>query len=215
MRSNFADTAHWVASVTSDENGFVEVKFKVPDNLTTWKIKAWTLGDGTRVGCGTSDIISSKDLIIRPQTPRFFTETDLITLSAVVHNYLDNAKSATVVLETEGGQLQTLSDAKQVVQIPAGGEVRVDWNVQVVASGNAKVRMQALTDEESDATELMVPAHVHGIVKTESYTGVIRPAGQSASVDINIRWHGLRNSLDWKSASARPWQAPWSMPCPI
>ncbi|MDG2126943.1 MAG: MG2 domain-containing protein [Fuerstiella sp.] len=186
IRSNFADTAHWVASVTSDENGFVEVKFKVPDNLSTWKIKAWTLGDGTRVGSGTSDIISSKDLIIRPQTPRFFTETDLITLSAVVHNYLDNAKSATVVLETEGGQLQTLSDAKQVVQIPAGGEVRVDWNVQVVASGNTKVRMQALTDEESDATELMVPAHVHGTLKTESYTGVIRPTGQSASVDIDI-----------------------------
>ncbi|MCP4174371.1 MAG: alpha-2-macroglobulin, partial [Fuerstiella sp.] len=186
MRSNFADTAHWVASVTSDENGFVEVKFKVPDNLTTWKIKAWTLGNGTRVGSGTSDIISSKDLIIRPQTPRFFTETDLITLSAVVHNYLDNAKSATVVLETEGGQLRTLGNSKQVVQIPAGGEVRVDWNVQVVASGTAKVRMKALTDEESDATELTVPAHVHGILKTESFTGVIRPDGRSASVNINV-----------------------------
>jgi alpha-2-macroglobulin len=186
MRSNFADTAHWVASVTSDENGIVEVKFTVPDNLTTWKIKAWTLGNGTRVGSGTSDIISSKDLIIRPQTPRFFTETDLITLSAVVHNYLDTAKSATVVLETEGGQLQTLDDAEQVVQIPAGGEVRVDWNVQVVASGDAKVLMKALTDEESDATELTVPAHVHGILKTESFTGVIRPDGRSASVDVNV-----------------------------
>ncbi|MEO2027819.1 MAG: MG2 domain-containing protein [Fuerstiella sp.] len=186
MRSNFADTAYWIASVTSDENGIVEVKFKVPDNLTTWKIKAWTLGDGTRVGSGTSDIISSKDLIIRPQTPRFFTETDLITLSAVVHNYLDNAKSATVVLETEGGQLQTLGNTEQVVQIPAGGEVRVNWNVQVVASGMAKVRMQALTDEESDATELMVPAHVHGILKTESFTGVIRPDGRSASVNIIV-----------------------------
>ncbi|MDG1897964.1 MAG: MG2 domain-containing protein [Fuerstiella sp.] len=186
MRSNFADTAHWVASATSDDNGIVDVKFKVPDNLTTWKIKAWTLGNGTRVGSGTSDIISSKDLIIRPQTPRFFTETDLITLSAVVHNYLDSAKSATVVLETEGGQLQTLGNTEQVVQIPAGGEVRVDWNVQVTASGNAKVRMKALTDEESDATELMVPAHIHGILKTESFTGIIRPDGQSASVDINV-----------------------------
>lgn len=186
MRSNFADTAYWVASVISDESGIVAVKFKVPDNLTTWKIKAWTLGDGTRVGSGTSDIISSKDLIIRPQTPRFFTETDLITLSAVVHNYLDNAKSATVVLETEGGQLLTLGNTEQVVQIPAGGEVRVDWNVQVVASGTAKVRMQALTDEESDATELTVPVHVHGILKTESFTGVIRPDGNSANVNINV-----------------------------
>jgi len=186
MRSNFADTAYWVASATSDENGIVEVKFKVPDNLTTWKIKAWTLGEGTRVGSGSSDIICSKDLIIRPQTPRFFTETDVVTLSGVVHNYLESAKSAKVVLETEGGQLQILGDAEQVVQIPAGGEVRVDWNVAVVASGTAKVIMKALTDEESDATELSVPVHVHGILKTESFTGVIRPDGTSATVDINV-----------------------------
>ena len=186
IRSNFADTAYWVASVTSDEDGLVEVKFKVPDNLTTWKVKAWALGDGTRVGSGSSDIISSKDLIIRPQTPRFFTETDLITLSAVVHNYLDNAKSCRVILETEGGQLQMLTNAEQVVQIPAGGETRVDWNVSVVASGNVKIRMKALTDEESDATEYSVPVKVHGIRKTESYTGVIRPGGESASVTITV-----------------------------
>ncbi|MEQ9412005.1 MAG: MG2 domain-containing protein [Fuerstiella sp.] len=186
VRSSFADTAYWVASVTSNRDGIVEVSFTVPDNLTTWKVKAWTLGEGTRVGSGTSDIISSKDLIIRPQTPRFFTETDLITLSAVVHNYLDSAKSTTVILETEGGQLQIMGSAEQIVQIPAGGETRVDWNVHIVASGTAKVRMKALTDEESDAAELSVPCQVHGILKTESFTGVIRPDHDSATVNISV-----------------------------
>ena len=186
VRSNFADTAHWVASVTSDEDGIVEVKFTIPDNLTTWKIKAWTLGDGTTVGSGDSEVISSKDLIIRPQTPRFFTESDLITLSGVVHNYLDTAKTTTVMLETEGGQLQLLSDESQQVTIPAGGEVRVDWNVSVVASGEAKVRMKALTDEESDASELMVPCQVHGLLKTESFTGVVKSDQPSASIDVNV-----------------------------
>lgn len=186
VRSSFADTAYWVASVTSDPDGIVEVRFAVPDNLTTWKVKAWTLGDGTRVGSGSSDFITSKDLIIRPQTPRFFTETDQITLSAVVHNYLETAKSTRVVLQTEGGQLQLAGDAEQVVQIPAGGEVRVDWSVHVVASGDAKVIMKAFTDEESDATEIIVPAKVHGLLKTESFTGVIRPAENSAVVSVDV-----------------------------
>ena len=114
LRSNFADTAYWVASSTADENGIVEVKFTVPDNLTTWKIKAWTMGDGTRVGSGTSDIISSKDLIIRPQTPRFFTERDQIVLSAVVHNYLASEKSVKVVIENEGGHLKLLDEADSI-----------------------------------------------------------------------------------------------------
>ncbi|MEZ6061368.1 MAG: alpha-2-macroglobulin family protein [Planctomycetaceae bacterium] len=186
VRTQFADTAHWVASVTSNADGIVETSFKVPDNLTTWEVKAWTIGDGTRVGQGSAKIISSKDLIIRPQTPRFFTETDRITLSAVVHNYLKNAKSARVVLETEGGQLELLDDAERIVQIPADGEARVDWNVHVIASGSTTVRMKALTDEESDATELTIPVNVHGILKTESFTGIIRPNGDSATVNINV-----------------------------
>ncbi len=186
LRSNFADTAYWVASSTADEDGIVEVKFTVPDNLTTWKIKAWTMGDGTRVGSGTSDIISSKDLIIRPQTPRFFTERDQIVLSAVVHNYLASEKSVKVVIENEGGHLKLLDEATQSVTIAANGEARINWTVDVVASGLTTIRMKALTDEESDAVEVKVPVQVHGMLKTESFTGVIRPNGDSAVVQIDV-----------------------------
>ena len=186
LRSNFADTAYWVASSIADESGIVEVKFKVPDNLTTWKIKAWTMGDGTRVGSGTSDIISSKDLIIRPQTPRFFIERDQIVLSAVVHNYLASEKSVKVVIENEGGHLKLLDEATQSVTIAANGEARVNWTVDVVASGLTTIRMKALTDEESDAVEIKVPVQVHGMLKTESFTGVIRPNGVKALVEVRV-----------------------------
>ena len=214
LRSNFADTAYWVASSTADESGIVEVKFKVPDNLTTWKIKAWTMGDGTRVGSGTSEMISSKDLIIRPQTPRFFTESDQIVLSAVVHNYLKSEKSVRVVIENEGGHLKLVdtdrraagrqpteqeslqnvsrrADAQplaneQTVTIAAGGEARINWKVDVVASGLTTIRMKALTDEESDAVEIKVPVQVHGMLKTESFTGVIRPNGEKALVEVRV-----------------------------
>ncbi len=186
LRSNFADTAYWVASSTADESGIVEVKFTVPDNLTTWKIKAWTMGDGTRVGSGTSEIISSKDLIIRPQTPRFFTERDQIVLSAVVHNYLASEKSVKVVIENEGGHLKLLDEATQTVSIAAGGEARINWKVDVVDSGLTTIRMKALTDEESDAVEIKVPVQVHGMLKTESFTGVIRPNGEKALVEVRV-----------------------------
>lgn len=186
VRSSFADTAFWKASVVADEDGIVEVRFPVPDNLTRWTAKAWAMADGTRVGSGSVDIVSSKDLIIRPQTPRFFTETDQVVLSAVVHNYLDTAKQTTVTLETEGGQLNIASDASQIVTIPADGEVRVDWMVNVAGSGDATVRMLALTDEESDATSLTVPCQVHGILKTDSFAGVIRPGQNSAALKINV-----------------------------
>ena len=47
-----------------------------------------------------------------------------------------------------------------------------------VPEGQATVRMKALTDEESDAMEMKLPCYVHGILKTESWAGTVRPGSQ-------------------------------------
>ena len=71
VRSEFADLVKWVGAVTTDGNGEAEIKVEYPDNLTTWKLKVWALGKGTRVGEGSAEVITSKDLIVRLQAPRF------------------------------------------------------------------------------------------------------------------------------------------------
>ena len=76
--------------------------FPLPDSLTTWKVKSWTLGLGTKVGQGEAEVVTTKDLLVRLQAPRFFVEKDEVVLSAIVHNKLKTAKSVQVVLELEG-----------------------------------------------------------------------------------------------------------------
>ena len=100
VRSEFADLVKWVGAVTTDGNGEAEIKVEYPDNLTTWKLKVWALGKGTRVGEGSAEVITSKDLIVRLQAPRFFVEKDEVVLSAVVHNYHEETKE---VKECERG----------------------------------------------------------------------------------------------------------------
>ena len=77
-------------------------------------------------------------------------------------------------------------DLKQRVTIDAGGEKRVDWRVRVTHEGEAVIRMQALTDEESDAIEMRFPVFVHGMLKMESFSGVIRPDKNSASLALAV-----------------------------
>ena len=69
VRTNFADTAYWVAAITTAPDGTAEVEFPLPESLTTWKVKTWTLGQGTRVGQGESEIVTTKDLLVRIQAP--------------------------------------------------------------------------------------------------------------------------------------------------
>ncbi|MBI1904468.1 MAG: alpha-2-macroglobulin [Planctomycetia bacterium] len=186
VRKSFADTAFWAASVTTDKNGMAEVALTMPENLTGWKVKCWAMGHGTKVGQGEAEVVTRKNIIVRLQAPRFFVEKDEVVLSANVHNYLKTDKKTDVVLELEGSTLAPMGDLAANVNIPAGSELRVDWRVKVTKEGEALVRMKALTDEESDAMEMKFPVFVHGMLKTESFSGVIRPDKELASVAFTV-----------------------------
>jgi len=196
VRKEFADTAFWNASIDTDKDGIAEVAFRMPENLTGWKVKTWAMGHGTKVGEGTADVVTTKNLLLRLQAPRFFTEKDEVVLSANIHNYLKNKKTVRAVLELDGPCLEIMpsprdtisrrSAAETTLDIHANGEQRVDWRVKVVREGEAVVRMKALTDEESDAMEMRFPVYVHGMLKTDSFCGVIRRNMNTASIEINV-----------------------------
>jgi uncharacterized protein YfaS (alpha-2-macroglobulin family) len=186
VRSEFADTALWVASLDTDAAGLAEVGLDMPENLTTWKIQVWALASGTRVGQASTEVVTRKNIIVRMQAPRFLVERDEVVLSANVHNYLPDAKQVKVRLEQTGTCLELPSDVEQTVEIPAGGERRVDWRVTAAHEGEAVVRMLALTDAESDAVEMRLPVYVHGMLKMDSYTGMLRPNEGKATFEVVV-----------------------------
>jgi uncharacterized protein YfaS (alpha-2-macroglobulin family) len=195
IRKNFADTALWVGALTTAADGTADVALDMPENLTTWRIKVWGMGQGTRVGEGQTDVVTRKDLIIRMEAPRFFVQTDEVVLSAIVHNYLKTKKKVQVSLEFDGPTLRlfriekpmtSMMHAPQSVEIAPNGEARVDWRVKVLDEGQAVIRMKALTDEESDAMEQKFPCYIHGMSKTESFSGAIRPTDESGKFTFDV-----------------------------
>ena len=186
VRQNFADTALWVGKLTADQDGLADIKLTMPENLTAWTIRVWSMAPGTRVGEGTAEIITRKDLILRMERPRFLTQKDTVTLSAIVHNYLEGEKRVTVSLDVdpdaaEGAEkaLTFLAENQtQNVTIPAGGETRVDWELSAKSVGDIPLVMKALTDEESDAVRESIPISIHGILKQEAFSGMIPAAAR-------------------------------------
>jgi uncharacterized protein YfaS (alpha-2-macroglobulin family) len=188
VRKDFADSAYWTGAVVTDKDGVAEIEVPMPENLTTWKIHAWSLGHGTVVGQGSAEVITAKDLLIRLQAPRFFVETDEVTLSANVHNYLEGERNIQVRLNLDGGVL-ALADGQQPrhsLTIPAGEDRRVDWRVRVVGIGEAVIRVSAVTGKSSDAMEMKYPAYVHGMLKTDSFSAAVRPDGESTKVTVTV-----------------------------
>jgi uncharacterized protein YfaS (alpha-2-macroglobulin family) len=187
IRKNFADTAFWNGVIETDKDGVVTVEFAMPESLTTWKINVWSMAQGTRVGYGSTQVITRKDLIVRMQTPRFFVEKDQVLLTANVHNYLKSDKNVLVQLETDGDLIVfDKAASSKNVKIAANGEAKIDWLVDAKKAGDAKIRMLVKTGEESDAMEKVLPVYVHGILKQEAWSGYIAPDRNSNTIEINV-----------------------------
>lgn len=174
VRKNFADTAHFSGSVRTGKDGLATVKFKFPDNLTTWKIKATGLGPQTRAGQTTTEVKTTKKLLVRLQAPRFFRERDEVVLSAIVHNRHEASRTVEVSLDVNSFLELKVGEPTQRVTVPANADKRVDWRVKVSGEGEAMVRMTAVTDDgEGDAQQLNFPVLVHGMTKLVSAVGSI------------------------------------------
>lgn len=151
VRQNFPDTAYWKADVVTDENGKAFVTVKLPDNLTTWRMDARAATLDTRVGQVIQDLVSTKPLLVRPQTPRFLIAGDQVTLGTAVHNNTGKDLTVNVKLDAKGVTLS--SEAARTVDIKAGEQAYLTWNATVPAdSQRADLVFSAKSGEFSDAS---------------------------------------------------------------
>jgi len=189
VREQFADTAIWLADLVTGDDGSAEVQLQMPENLTTWNIESWALTADTRVGEASTRAVTTKNLLVRLQAPRFFKEHDEVVVSANVHNYLAEDKQATVSFAYPSKLMRLIGETPSeiVVDVPAGDHVRVDWRVRVIQAGEARLVIAARTDEESDAMAMTYPVMVHGMLKQVARTGMIRPDDGEAEGDESPR----------------------------
>lgn len=135
-RGNFNDTAYWNPSINTDANGQAQIRFKLPDNLTTWQIAVLGSSLDTKLGEAYTDIKVQKDLVIRPVLPNLLRQGDSFNLSAIVHNFTDVDKKVTVSLLAPDLDIQSDS---QNINLPANSFQQVYWPVKT-----SKVKQDAV-----------------------------------------------------------------------
>lgn len=156
VRENFPDTALWKADIITDANGAAQVQMTLPDNLTTWHIDVRGLDKDTRVGQATLDLIATKDLLIRPITPRFFVAGDHGSVSAIVNNNTQQALTANVSLSYMGFKLDDPNNATQTIDVPANGRTLVTWLGTADRVDTAELIFSVQAGDLSDSAR---PAH--------------------------------------------------------
>jgi uncharacterized protein YfaS (alpha-2-macroglobulin family) len=196
-RQDFAKTALWIADFTTDENGQGTVEAKLPDTLTTWTLTGIGLtGASTLVGESTVDIVSSKPLLVRPVTPRFFVVGDRASLGLIVQNNTGQELAVDTSFEAEGleiGQAR-LGDGPwkkdvSTITLEDGQRVKVEYQVTVEKADVAKLTMHARGHarggEFYDAVALELPIYRSSTPETVATSGVLAEDGTRTEV-INL-----------------------------
>ncbi|MEW5957182.1 MAG: Ig-like domain-containing protein [Chloroflexota bacterium] len=182
VREEFSDTAYWNPVVVTDQNGRAEVSLTLPDNLTTWVMRGVGVTNDTLVGEATVEMVSTKPLLIRPVAPRFFVVDDRAQLAANINNNTDEALAVEVTLAAEGVEIDPQTPPVQTVDIPAGGETKVTWDVTVGDVTETELVFAAVskTGDYSDAAKPRLTTGPDGALLVLRYTApdIVGTAGQ-------------------------------------
>ena len=191
VRQDFPDTAYWNARVITDESGTAIIEVRLPDNLTTWRMDARAATIETLVGQTTIDLLSSKPLLLRPQTPRFFVVGDQAVIGTAVHNRTDQDLTAVINLDATG--LEVEDELSREMDIAAGAQVYVSWQVKVPPnSQRVDLIFSAKGGGYSDATRPPmgtldnqgIPVYRYEVPEIIGTSGVLDTPGSQAEIII-------------------------------
>ncbi len=82
-RRDFADIAFF-GSIRTDANGQGQVKFKLPDNLTSWRITAYALTDDLKAGRALGAVVVTRPFFVDVSLNRDYLVTDRASVRARV-----------------------------------------------------------------------------------------------------------------------------------
>jgi len=201
VREFFKDTVLWAGSVVTDADGQAQVPLTMPDQLTTFALHAVAADADTRVGEDSVDVITTKNIIVRLESGRFFTEGDRSYVTVIAHNYFDSPQKLQVDLSADdalilekvnvGGKWGPYKPGQALeVTAVAGGEVRMDFLTHARRAGEVKLTARARGQRESDALQLTLPIVPWGASKIASRGGTlggglasVPPSTQTAGAD--------------------------------
>jgi len=209
VRQDFPDTAFWSAQVRTGESGETSVTVTLPDNLTTWRMEARAVTSDTRVGEATVDLTSTKPLLVRPQTPRFFIAGDRVVLGAILQNNTNQLVQVEATLEAKGVTLS--GKPVQKVDLPAKEQRYITWEATVPADAErVDLVFRAQGGEYSDASRPTLaklegqglPVYRYVVPETASTSGMLNAAGARSEAVLLPNRPGQQGELTVKVSSS-------------
>lgn len=181
-RRNLNETAFFFPQLVSSNNGEVRLEFTMPEALTEWRMFGFAHDKSLRSGFFTGKAVTSKDLMVEPNPPRFVREGDELEFTVKVSNKTTQAQTGNVRLTfSDAFTLKPVDEAlanqmtEQSFEVPANQSRSYAWKIKVSDDlGPLAFKAVASTGSLSDGEEGVLPVLSRRILVTESLPLPIR-----------------------------------------
>lgn len=181
-RSNFNETAFFFPHLRTNEKGEISINFTVPESLTRWKILGFAHTPDLKSGKIMRELVTQKDLMVVPNQPRFFRESDKMIFSAKVSSLVDENLSGEAQLEffdaltmKPVSMLQSGIKTTQSFSILRKQSTVVEWSIEIPEGLQAlQYRIVAKAGNFSDGEEMVIPVVTNRMLVTETMPLPIR-----------------------------------------
>ena len=174
-RGIFRETAFWQAQVRTDDRGRAQVKFTLPDNLTTWQAETIGVTKDTRLGVNYLELLTRKELMVIPLKPRFVVPGDIFYIGAQIFNQSQENQNITVKFDSQTLPLKDDKSERKIKLKPNKTET-VYFKVQALAQfrvGEHRFLISAKSEKLEDTVEQVInitPNNTYEVTATSNYT---------------------------------------------
>ena len=212
-RKNLNETAFFFPQLTSDSNGVVRMTFTLPEALTKWRFLGFAHDTQLRAGLLEGHAVTSKDIMVQPNPPRFLREGDTVEFTVKISNQSDLPQQGAVKLAfsdaATGAAMDKLLSVRPLTPAlsPGGGEGEIKFNISAKESRTYAWRISvpdgapflvykavASTGTLSDGEEGYLPVLSRRIFVTESLPLPIRGKVGGGEVVKKFEFTKLLNS---------------------
>ncbi len=141
FRRLFAATAVFLADLRTGPDGVVEGRFRLPDNLTTFRAMAVASDQGDRMGSGEAPLIVTRPLTLEPVVPRLARAGDRFEVGAIVTNRTAKKLKVRSRIAAAGAGLEVEDEGDEKVTIDPGKSRRLSFPVTAMAAGQPAIEL--------------------------------------------------------------------------
>ncbi|NEP41402.1 MAG: alpha-2-macroglobulin family protein, partial [Okeania sp. SIO2H7] len=175
IRSEFKPWAYYNGSVVAGKDGLATVSFKLPDDLTTWRVMAVATDGDLHFGSGEATFIATKPLLSNPILPQFLRKGDRFEGGLSVTNNTNKQGNLTVKGELDDNIefVAKRSKSSETLRAKLGtGTEAYRFPMEANRPGEATVRfVTEMGRRMGDAFEVSLPVQSLSVSETVVESG--------------------------------------------